>query len=561
MPAPPNTTPATAIDLGPRPVALPIDVTALAGGGSLWYRLTVVAGEFLIGLSAVAAPGGALATLSVFSDAGITPYLGLSAAKRLQMPVTPGAVFYVQIGAVPAGSTSVALTVDVGPNLATPVGSLAINDDAAGFPLVVLSAADGTPQQFRGPFPAGEAGAAVPDGHSLWQDEFTGEGNGFVLFDARLTPLATIPWPADITYSGFPAVATNRVDRFYLGDTGGGTRHASVTTVSVAGVLGATVWTLGIGGLTSIAVSPDEMTLYYAGNTSDPSHVIFRWDLVGNVALPPIAASIAGAFSNNGQALAVLADGTLLLGFTTVSGPTFVNHYAPDGSVLRTYAFAAPYSFNKLTAALDDPVSFWVWLESQDAEGSSTGMSRFQRLRVSDGVVLTSFDVPQYEEGLYFPTGAPTQPFGHSFSCAFVVLPVALTPFDPGGDPVTPGGDPDGFPPVPVGRIRRLRRAPHLAAEQVEQFFARLQLDLEAGVGTATDPGTDPQIYLRWSDDGGHTWRTPLAVSAGPAGAFRQRAIWRRLGRARDRVFEVSMTDPVKWALLAASLDATKGTS
>jgi hypothetical protein len=116
-------------------------------------------------------------------------------------------------------------------------------------------------------------------------------------------------------------------------------------------------------------------------------------------------------------------------------------------------------------------------------------------------------------------------------------------------------------PPGQIQRIRRLRRAPHLSAEQVEQFFARFQLQLEAGVGTASDPGTDPQLSLRWSDDGGHTWRAPLAVSAGLQGAFRRRAIWRRLGRSRDRVFEVSMTDPVKWVLLAASLDATKGSS
>jgi hypothetical protein len=76
--------------------------------------------------------------------------------------------------------------------------------------------------------------------------------------------------------------------------------------------------------------------------------------------------------------------------------------------------------------------------------------------------------------------------------------------------------------------IRRLRRAPHLTAEHVAQFFARFQLDLEAGVGNAADPGADPQVYLRWSDDGGHTWRAPLAVSAGTIGAFRRRAIWRR---------------------------------
>lgn len=69
----------------------------------------------------------------------------------------------------------------------------------------------------------------------------------------------------------------------------------------------------------------------------------------------------------------------------------------------------------------------------------------------------------------------------------------------------------------------------------------------------------DPQINLRWSDDGGHTWSNIYAVDVGQAGQFKKRAMWRRLGRSRDRIYELSMSDPIPWRLLDADLKATPG--
>ena len=114
-----------------------------------------------------------------------------------------------------------------------------------------------------------------------------------------------------------------------------------------------------------------------------------------------------------------------------------------------------------------------------------------------------------------------------------------------------------------------------------------LQLDLETGVGlSGNDPmvpfppeaptlvldfvnqqydiyqpnfvqGFNPQVMLRWSDDGGHTWSNEHWVSIGKIGEYYRRAIWRRLGmtlKLRDRVYEVSGTDPVKIAIMGAEL-------
>ena len=83
-----------------------------------------------------------------------------------------------------------------------------------------------------------------------------------------------------------------------------------------------------------------------------------------------------------------------------------------------------------------------------------------------------------------------------------------------------------------------------------------LQLDCETGVGGTTDP----QVMLRWSDDGGHTWSNEHWKGMGMVGEYGTRVIWRRLGmtmKLRDRVYEVSGTDPVKLAIMAAELDVT----
>jgi len=84
-----------------------------------------------------------------------------------------------------------------------------------------------------------------------------------------------------------------------------------------------------------------------------------------------------------------------------------------------------------------------------------------------------------------------------------------------------------------------------------------LQLDCESGVGLVTGQGSDPQVMLRWSDDGGHTWSNEHWKSMGQIGEYSRRVIWRRLGmttKLRDRVYEVSGTDPVKIAIMGAEL-------
>lgn len=108
--------------------------------------------------------------------------------------------------------------------------------------------------------------------------------------------------------------------------------------------------------------------------------------------------------------------------------------------------------------------------------------------------------------------------------------------------------------------ITRLRASPHFTNNLDRVFFASFQLDMETGIGLdGTQQGTDPQVMLRWSDDGGHSWSNEHWVSGGKIGVTKKRAIWRRLGKSRDRVFEIKITDPVKVTLIGAEIKLVPG--
>lgn len=107
--------------------------------------------------------------------------------------------------------------------------------------------------------------------------------------------------------------------------------------------------------------------------------------------------------------------------------------------------------------------------------------------------------------------------------------------------------------------VRRLRRAPHLVTDFQRQYFAELQIQFQPGVGLDIGQGENPQAMLRWSSDGGSTWSNEHWTSIGLIGKYQNRAIWRRLGTARDRIFEVVVTDPVKCVIVSANLKAEVG--
>ena len=107
--------------------------------------------------------------------------------------------------------------------------------------------------------------------------------------------------------------------------------------------------------------------------------------------------------------------------------------------------------------------------------------------------------------------------------------------------------------------VRRVRRCPHITTDLQRQYFHELQIQFEPGVGLSTGQGNNPQAMLRWSNDGGFTWSNENWVTIGAQGQYYNRAMWRRLGWARDRIFEVVVTDPIKAVIVSANLKASAG--
>jgi hypothetical protein len=113
--------------------------------------------------------------------------------------------------------------------------------------------------------------------------------------------------------------------------------------------------------------------------------------------------------------------------------------------------------------------------------------------------------------------------------------------------------------------IARVRTAPVIDSELQNIFHAQLQLDMQVGVGSLQTPEAvaipNPQITLTYSNDGGLTWSNENSISMGAMGEFRKRVIWRRLGRSRQRVYRVKVTDPVQVTLYNAYLILEQGSS
>jgi hypothetical protein len=109
--------------------------------------------------------------------------------------------------------------------------------------------------------------------------------------------------------------------------------------------------------------------------------------------------------------------------------------------------------------------------------------------------------------------------------------------------------------------IRRLRRTSHISKENQWLFFERLELEMEMGLQPLPPivQTTPPQMMLRWSDDRGHTWSPEQWVSAGMIGEYKARAYWLRLGRSRDRMFEITMTSQISWHLIDGYLAIEQG--
>lgn len=108
--------------------------------------------------------------------------------------------------------------------------------------------------------------------------------------------------------------------------------------------------------------------------------------------------------------------------------------------------------------------------------------------------------------------------------------------------------------------VRVLMVGPQIHEDRKRMFISRFELDIESGVGAAIDPGSNPQVMLDWSDDGGRTFGLSQPwQSMGKIGQYRQRLRWLRQGQSRNRMYRVTISDPVRKTIIAAHADVVPG--
>ncbi len=111
------------------------------------------------------------------------------------------------------------------------------------------------------------------------------------------------------------------------------------------------------------------------------------------------------------------------------------------------------------------------------------------------------------------------------------------------------------------GPIVYRRGFPHLVKDGKRVSYNSFIADMAVGNAMGQSVTEGFSVYLRWSDTRGASWGNPVAMAIGATGQYLIQPIARRLGMARDRVFEMFWSAPVKTALQGAWIETTSAGS
>lgn len=109
--------------------------------------------------------------------------------------------------------------------------------------------------------------------------------------------------------------------------------------------------------------------------------------------------------------------------------------------------------------------------------------------------------------------------------------------------------------------ITRIADLPYVDKDNLTIFEDALEVIVAPGKGLTTGQGSDPQIMMSYSDNGGKTYSTELWRTAGKIGEYDIRAIWNRLGSFRRRTHRLQVSDPIEWRFLGVLMEASLGSS
>jgi hypothetical protein len=363
------------------------------------------------------------------------------------------------------------------------------------------------------------------------------DGNSGYLVDfetSGITAVSDVDFPSGVTQAvfldGYFIVSADGSGRFYVNevaDDGSGWNGTDFATAE-----GSTDSTL------AIAESSRELFIFGENSTE-------VWLNTGNASFPFERAGVA--FIERGIAarwsLAKLDGGLFWLGTETSAGSGIVyrmNGYSPER--ISTHAI------EHFLSGLPDISDSYAVTYAHDGHP-------FYALTLPSGDRTFVYDVATgawHERAKFMTADGSLSAWTashhvHIFGKHLVSDITSGVIYELRDDTYTDAGDP----------ILRLRSSPVLSEKQVRMFFAELRLRMESG----SDSNSDSLISLRFSDNGGHTWSSYLTTPLSVTGRYGVSPVWRRLGAGRNRVFEISMNSPVRFALLSATVEGVAGGS
>lgn len=459
----------------------------------------------------------------------------------VQVPVAPNTTYYLQINDAnntnPVGSLRLRMV--AAPALVSRAGDLLISDDTAGFPGAVIDQTTGGRRQY--PLcPPGEFTDTLPTGELCFEDANSEDDSVVTLTDQNYVQIAQHDFVEEIV-----GIKSDRTGTFYVITKLNNIDPQTVHTISKAGVVGGTTWTLPADSANAkvFAVTRDGATLYYG--TGATNTAIHAYDLNGSAPLADLHAGFANEhLAGTGDGYVDEA-GNILFAYADVAHPGGqVRRFDAAGTVLDTYNLAhtnfAIFDHFCLGIGTGLAQDFWAWA----FYAASNHLSAVQQVILDDASVPTFLDaIPVgHTSGL---SDTVDTPYFVSESCPIVVL-------TQNGSTPPPG-------PGTARATRRLRRFPLPWDRQFFFYLNRIEFVLQAGEGNTTDPGKNPVIEVRFSPDSGRTWGNWLQVAAGPKGKYLQRAVINRVGKLEQGYCELVVSAPIAWNVIDVLVDGTWG--
>ncbi len=306
--------------------------------------------------------------------------------------------------------------------------------------------------------------------------------------------------------------------------------------------------TLGTAGPSSIDLKADQRTLVYVSR----DRVIRAFDVVTNTQLPDICTLPTETGPDYNTAARAYGIRNLIDGGYLVADLIDIKRLDADGNIIKRFTEPNVEDWQSVTVGIGWSTFVSATIGAPDSSAIASPSNPNTQGASGPGTPLAiKWNIVTGEK--LFELLQDVDPDTGGSQRGFTTTDGPTTGQISAPEDV---GTPEEFP------IRYLRRSPIISDQEARIYHQRAQVVMQGGIGTTTGQGQDPQCMMRFSDDGGHTYGSEAWRSIGEKGNYNARVLYYRLGQTRNRVYEVTVSDPaVPVTLIDLVLDLQKGSN